>query len=108
MYTPPNTTSTNMISITDSGVNIHLAGKATPTIAPVIMDNEIKVRLPDVITMESTHIEKLQLPGIIKLARQIQFPPKMHTSPLISFGVLCDDVCTITLYKQAMSIHKNG
>ena len=32
----------------------------------------------------------------------------MKTSPLISLGVLCDDGCTITLYKQYMSVQKNG
>ena len=39
--TPPNTNSTNMLTIADSGVNIHLAIQATPTIAPVKKENEI-------------------------------------------------------------------
>ena len=97
-----------MIAIADSGANIHLAIKFTPTMAPVIMDNEIKARLPDGITMESTHIATVQLPGLIRIARQIHIFPKMHTDPLISLGVLCDDGCTITLDKQAMSVQKNG
>ena len=75
--------------------------------APVITENEIQARLPDISTMESTHIATLQLPGLSKLARQIRILPKMQTAPLISLGVLCDDGCTITLYKQAMSIQKN-
>ena len=58
--------------------------------------------------MESTHIATLQLPGLSKLSRQIQIFPKMQTAPLISLGVLCDDVCTITLDKQAMYIQNNG
>ena len=37
--TPTNPTSTNMLSIADSGENIHLAIQTTPTMAPVIMDN---------------------------------------------------------------------
>ena len=36
---PPNTTSTNMLSIVDSGVNIHLSRQSTPATAPVIMNN---------------------------------------------------------------------
>ena len=32
-----NPTSNNMLSIADSGANIHLARKATPTMDPVIM-----------------------------------------------------------------------
>ena len=34
--------------------------------------------------------------------------PKFQTAPLISLGVLCDDGCTITLYKQEIPIQKNG
>ena len=36
--TPPNPTSTTMLTIADSGENIHLARQATPTMAPVIID----------------------------------------------------------------------
>ena len=60
-----------MIAIADAGANIHPARQSTPTMAPVNMENEMKARLPDVSTMESTHIATLQLPGLSKLARQI-------------------------------------
>ena len=60
--TPSNPTSTNMLSIADSGAYIHLARQATPTMAPVIMDNEMKAILTDGSTMDSTHISTLQLP----------------------------------------------
>ena len=73
---PPNPTSTNMIEIADSGANIHLAIKFTPTMAPVIMDNAIKERLQDGITMESTHIATLQLPSLIRIVRQIHISLK--------------------------------
>ena len=36
---PPNPTSTNTLSITDAGANIHLTRQATPKMAPVIMEN---------------------------------------------------------------------
>ena len=65
-------------------------------------------RLPDGSTMESSHIATLQLPFLIKQARQIHISPKMNTAPLISLGVLYDYGCTITLDKQEMSVHKNG
>ena len=81
--TPSNPTSTNMLSITDSGAYIHLARQATPTMAPVIMDNEMKAILTDGSTMDSTHISTLQLPGLSKPARQIHVFPKMKTAPLI-------------------------
>ena len=97
-----------MLEITDSGANIHLARQATPTMAPVIMDNEMKSRLQYGGTMDSTHIATLQLPGIIKLSMHIHIFPKMQTDPLISSVVLCDDGCTITLDKQEMSFQKNG
>ena len=76
--------------------------------APIIMDHELKSRMTNEITMESTHIATLQIPVLRKLARQIQISQKMYTDPLISLGVLCDDGCTNTLDKQAMSIHNNG
>ena len=59
--------------------------------APRIVDNEIKARLPDGITMESTHIATLQIPRISKLSIQIHIYPKIQTAPLISLGLLCDD-----------------
>ena len=40
--TPPNPTSTNMLAIAYLGANIHLARQSTPTMAPVIKENEIK------------------------------------------------------------------
>ena len=67
--TSPNYPSNKMLAITDSGVNINLEIKATTTIAPVIISNEIISRLPDGITMESSPIGTLQLPGISKQAR---------------------------------------
>ena len=66
--TPPNPTSTNMLAIADSGVNIHMARQATPTMALVIMDNEMKERLINESTMEWTHIATLQLLGVSRLA----------------------------------------
>ena len=65
--TSHNPTSTNMLEITYSGVNIHLAIQTTPKITPAIRDNEMKARLSDGITMESIHITTLQLPGLIRL-----------------------------------------
>ena len=96
-----------MIAIIDSGVNIHLARQATPKMSPLMMDNEIKARLPDGITMESTHIATLQLPGLSKQARQIHIFPKIQIAPLILLGALCDDGCTIKLDKKETSIQKN-
>ena len=72
--------------------------------APVIVDNEMKSRLPDGSTMQSTHIATLQLPGLSNIARQIQIFPKIQKAPLIPLGVLCDNGYTITLDKQEMSI----
>ena len=68
--------------------------------APVIISNDITARLEDGSTMELSHIETLQIPGIIKQARQIHILPRIKTAPLISLVVLCDYGCTITLDKQ--------
>ena len=76
MDTPSNPTCISMIAIADSGVNIHPAIQATPTIAPIIMDNEMKANLPDGRTMESTHKATLQLPGIRNLVRQSHISQK--------------------------------
>ena len=65
-----------MLEIADSDANIHLARQATPTVAPILMDNEIKAKLPDGSTMESTHRVTFQLPGLSSLARQIHIPQK--------------------------------
>ena len=62
--TPHSPTSTNMLAVADYGANIHIARQSTPTMAPVIMDNEIKSRLPYGSTMVLTHIATLQLPGL--------------------------------------------
>ena len=97
---PHNPTSTNILAIADSDANIHLARQATPTISPVIMENEMKVRLSDGSTVESTHIATLDLPGLRKQVRHIHIFQQMQTAPLISLGVLCYDGCTITLDKK--------
>ena len=66
-----------MVAIANSGANIHLARKNVPTMSSVIMDNEMKTRLPDGITMESTNVATLQLLGLSRLARQIHIFPKI-------------------------------
>ena len=40
-----------MLDITDSGMNINIARQATPTMEHLIVDNEMKARLPDGSTM---------------------------------------------------------
>ena len=79
--TPPNPTSTDILTITDHGANIHLARKSALTMASLIMYNEIKSIIKDVRTIESTHIVTIQLPGLIKLLRQIHIFLKMQTAP---------------------------
>ena len=96
-----------MLEITDSGVNIHIAKQATPSMDPVIISNDMTARLPDGSTMESSHIATLQIPGLSKQSSQIHILPIMKTYSLILLGVLCDDGCTITLDKQYMSFQKN-
>ena len=103
MDTPPNTNITHMLAIKKSGANTYLAIQATHTMAPIIMENETKERLPDGSTMESTNISTLQLPGLIKQAIQIHILPKMNIAPLISLGVICDYECTVTLEKKCPS-----
>ena len=55
-----------------------------------IIENDMKAILTYGITMESTEIETLQIPGLSKQARQIHIYPKMQISPLTSLGVLRD------------------
>ena len=81
-----------MLEIADSGANIHLARKSTPTMASVIILYGS--------TMESTRIATFQIPGLSKQSRQIHSFPRMQTAPLISLVILCYDECTITLDKQ--------
>ena len=94
-----------MLTISDSGANIHLERQATPKMAPVIMYNEMKAILSDGITMDYTHIATLHLTCLTSLERQIHILLKRKTSPLILLGVSCG---TITLDNQAMSIQNNG
>ena len=65
-------------------------------------------RIIDGITMDSSQVATLQIPGLSKKARQIHILPKMQTSPLISLEVLCDDGCNISLDKKYFSVQKNG
>ena len=58
-----------MIEIVEYGANIHIARQSTPTMAPVMRENETKARLPDGSAMELIHIATLQLPGLSKLCK---------------------------------------
>ena len=105
--TPPNPTIPNMLSISESGVNKHLARQSTPTTTPVIVKcNEIKTTIwkhYGVHTYINTPATRS------KQASKIDpHFPKFKTAPWISLGVLCDDGYTITLEKQEKSIEKNG
>ena len=61
--TPPNSTRKYILSIAHSGANTHLANQDTPTMATVFMSKDTASRLPDRITMDSSHKAILQLPG---------------------------------------------
>ena len=74
--TPPNYPSKHMLEIAESGANIHLVKQATKTRTPVIMRNYTTARPQDGITMESSHIVTLKLPGLRKQARHIHISPK--------------------------------
>ena len=65
---PPNPNCNNVSAIKYSGANIHLEKQSTPTMAPVIMENDMKSWIPDGSTIESTCIATLHLPGLIKKA----------------------------------------
>ena len=89
-----------MLEIADSGAKTHLLKKSNPTMAPLIMANDMKARLPDGSTMKSSYKEALQIIGLSNQDRQIHNFPKMQTAPLLSLGILCDCGCTITIDKQ--------
>ena len=89
-----------MLEIADSGAKMHLLKQANPTMAPLIMANYMKARLPDGSTMKSSYTAALQILGLSKQERQIHNSLKMKTAPLISLGILCDDGCTIKIDKQ--------
>ena len=98
MDTPPNPTITNILGIAYSGANIHLSRQATPTLIPVLMDNEIKARLSDGRTMYSTHIATLQQPGICNLARQIHILPKIYIDLFIYYWESCVMIDALSHY----------
>ena len=75
---PPNPTSNNMLSIEDSGANLHIAKQATSYMSPVIMSTEMTARLTYGITVESLHIATHQILGLRKQARQIHIFHKLR------------------------------
>ena len=85
-------------------MELYVSTKSTTTMAPVIMSSYMTSRLPDGSIMESLHIATLQIPGLSKQDRHIHITPKMKIAPLISLELLCDYGCTITLYKQEISV----
>ena len=69
--TPTNSSIKYTLEIAYLGTSIHLANQPTPTMAQVILSKEIKARIPDGSTMESSHVATLRIPGLRKQARQI-------------------------------------
>ena len=75
-----------MLEIADSDANIHLANQATTKMVPVIMLTEITERLVYGITMESSHITTLRIPGISKQEKQIHISQKLrHPHNIIGY-----------------------
>ena len=105
--TPYNSPFNTNIVILYYGDNIHFSNIATPITALVKCEHTMEARLPYVITMYSTHVATLLLIGMSRESSKIHIFPEIKTSPLISLGVLCDDGCTITLYKQTMKVQNN-
>ena len=62
----PNSNSKNTLEIKESGANIHLSKQSSTTMPPSIISNGMTARLPYGITVESSHIPTIQLPGLSK------------------------------------------
>ena len=78
--TPPDSPINNILSIAESGTNIHPEKLDTTTMDPVIIWNEMTARLLYGSTMESSHIVTLQIPGLSKQARHIYISQKWKQS----------------------------
>ena len=74
---PLNYSSKNMLTISDSGVNINPKQEFTTTMDPVIISNNMTERLQDGTTMELSHIGTIQLPVLSKQAGQIHISRKL-------------------------------
>ena len=77
-----------MPEIIDSGANIHPAKKFTTTMVPVIISYDMKARIPDGTTMESSQIATLQLLSLSKQYMQIHIFTKNQNSPTNIIGIL--------------------
>ena len=86
--TPPNSPKKYTLATDGSGANTHLANEATPKMAPVIMSKHITARLPDITTMESSHVATIHIPGLTRKSRKNHITPKFRAYTPISLGVI--------------------
>ena len=97
-----------MPAIADSGCTGHYVAlrdrKVLRDVRPCTQHDTITVRMPNGTHIKSSHIGRLNLPGIPKDALLAYLFAEQHASPLLSLGVLADHGMKILLSRNAIVV----
>jgi hypothetical protein len=106
--TPTTTPTAGIPAIADSGCTGHYVAlrdrKVLRDVRPCTQHDTITVRMPNGTHIQSSHIGRLNLPGIPKDALLAYLFAEQHASPLLSLGVLADHGMKILLSRDAIVV----
>jgi hypothetical protein len=91
-------------AIVDSGCTGHFLLVTAPCLNKVISRNPLTVRLPNGVTMESSHTADFDIPGLKAAASKAHVFPGMAHHFLLSVGQLCDEGYIVTFRQDTVKI----
>jgi hypothetical protein len=83
-------------AIVDSGCKGHFMLINAPCLNKIKSQNPLTVRLPNGVTVESTHTASLDIPKLNKAASIAHIFPGMANHSLLSVGQLCNEGYSVT------------
>jgi hypothetical protein len=91
-------------AIVDSGRIGHFLLVTAPCLNKVISRNPLTVRLTNGATMESSHTDDLDIPGLTTAVSKAHVFPGMAHHSLLSVGQLCDEGYIVTFQQDTVTI----
>ena len=84
------------MAVADAGATVHFVLPGTPVTNIKIARHPLKINLPDGDCLTYTHTCTLDIPCLLREAKEAHIVPGLAHASLISVKILCDAGCKVT------------
>ena len=95
------------MAVADTGATGHFVLPGTPVTNVKVAQHPLKIHLPDVDCLTSTHTYKLDISWLPNDAKESHIVPGLAHASLISIKILCDAGCKVTYDDDECRVYYN-